>query len=261
MNFNTRSFRGILLLQPQRVAQAMLSTSLGVATETELLMQPQFITLAPIAKNLTGQRFGRLVALGPVARDRNHHIVWLCQCDCGNETRVTLQELRAGKTKSCGCIRREGVRLWNKTHGMTRTKIHNTWLRMKQRCTVPSAKDYIYYGERGILVCDGWLHSFEAFHAYVSQLCNFGEVGYSLDRIDNDGNYEPGNVQWATQTQQMQNTRRNHLFEYNGETLCLTEWARRAGISEKTFRSRLRYGWNIERILTTRTRKLTKRIK
>ena len=93
------------------------------------------------------------------------------------------------------------------THGFKGTNIYNTWCNMKQRCNNKNYFQYEYYGGRGITVCDEWQNSFEAFYEHVSQLPHYGEEGYSLDRINNDGNYEPGNVRWATRKEQMNNRR------------------------------------------------------
>lgn len=119
------------------------------------------------------------------------------------------------------------------------------------RCTDSANDSYARYGGRGIAVCDEWRHDFQAFHDYVTQLPNYGEKDYTLDRIDNNGNYEPGNVRWATPTQQNRNTRTNRTITYNGETKCLAEWASTIGIQLGTLWYRLHVGWSVEAALTT----------
>ncbi|UOR02035.1 hypothetical protein MUN77_01505 [Leucobacter allii] len=162
----------------------------------------------PLVKDMTGERFGRLHVLKWVGTAPNRQAIWLCKCDCGNETSVKGSQLRQGKTSSCGCVKRE---VWKNsiTHGQggpTRiTSLYRTWKGMKSRCTNPNRPDYSRYGGRGIEVCDRWLHSFEAFASDVGEKPG---PGYSIDRIDNDGNYEPGNVRWATASEQRRNQRR-----------------------------------------------------
>ncbi|MES2934314.1 MAG: hypothetical protein V4805_12605 [Pseudomonadota bacterium] len=215
-------------------------------------MQPQYITLKGRAKNITGQRFGRLVALGPVSRNRHKQIIWLFQCDCGNTRAIARSDLRNGHTKSCGCLRDETLKAIGasaKTHGMSKTPIYRTWLHMRKRCGDPSNKNYADYGGRGIHVCDKWQNSFETFHDHVSPLTNFGKRGYTLDRINNNGHYEPGNVHWATTSEQQSNRRNSVVLTLNGKTQCLAAWAKELGVPRGRLESRIRYGWNDQQIL------------
>jgi hypothetical protein len=172
-------------------------------------MQPQYIILHHNAKDITSQRFGRLVALGPVAVNANRKVMWLCQCDCGNTAPVASTQLRFGKTRSCGCLVRETAVKTNTIHGLYFEPLYATWRAMIRRCTNPSAKGYHNYGGRGIDVCSEWKLSFEMFRDHIINLPNHDEPGMTLDRIDNDGNYEPGNVRWATRIVQSQNSRRH----------------------------------------------------
>jgi hypothetical protein len=169
-------------------------------------MQPQYITLAKNARQYAGKRFGRLVALGPVGKNPFHGgIVWQCRCDCGNTVNVAAGNLGNGTTKSCGCLRSSNKSCV--THGMSRSPIYKTWQSRNRRCTNPKNPRYSDYGGRGISVCAEWAESFEAFYSHVSALPFFGVKGRTLDRIDNDGNYEPGNVRWATKSEQRRNSR------------------------------------------------------
>ena len=192
-------------------------------------------------KDLTGQVFGRLTVL---ERDttRKGKIRWICRCECGKIKSVRREHLTSGATKSCGCFSRETTKIVNTKHDLSRTKAYRTWLGMKTRCLNPKSKKYKNYGGRGITICAEWKDDFAAFFAYVSKLEHFGEDGYSLDRIDNNGNYEPGNVRWADKKTQLRNTRNNVIVEYEGEKMILTDAAKASGINFDTLRRRIKHG-------------------
>lgn len=161
-------------------------------------------------RGLTGRRFGRLVVVGRATNDCRRNTRWVCECDCGGAVVVLALNLRSGHTRSCGCLSRElaASRKPNLRHGhssrgvLSRTYI--SWQSMVQRTQCPGATGYKNYGGRGIAVCDRWKDSFENF------LADMGErpEGTSIDRIDVDGNYEPGNCRWATPKQQQSNRRK-----------------------------------------------------
>ena len=173
-------------------------------------------------KNIAGKRFGKLVALYPTNERNAGNIVWLCQCDCGKFFKTTCTSLITGRTLSCGCMRKqkasENAKAGNnrRTHGMSKSKIYYVWMQMKNRCHNPESAAFKNYGGRGITVCEEWKNSFQAFYDYVSQLPHFNEEGYSLDRINNDGNYEPNNVRWATRAEQNNNKRNTGRKMKNG---------------------------------------------
>ena len=191
------------------------------------------------ARDLTGQRFGRLVALKK-ADNLGSKTRWLCKCDCGNEVFLVTGSLVSGNTKSCGCYKVDAVVKLNTTHGMTGSPVYRAWQSMITRCTNENYIEYHRYGDRGISVCDEWRNSFETFYAYMGDR----PPGKTLDRIDNDKGYAPGNVRWASYTEQMNNRSTNHL-------LTLKEAADEFGINYQTLQTRLHAGWRLKEALTS----------
>jgi len=202
-----------------------------------------------------GQRFGRLLVLGYVGVGSYSSSLWLCLCDCGKETFVTASCLQRSRgTKSCGCLQRE----WSsrkakarKTHGMTGSREYISYQAMLTRCENEKASDYKNYGGRGISVCKRWRDSFENFYSDMGTR----PEGTSLDRIDNDGNYEPGNCRWSTRLQQGNNQRTNRFLDHDGRKMTVSQWSRETGIVAATIKTRLRKGWSIYDALTKPTRK------
>lgn len=196
--------------------------------------------------DLTGQTFGRLTVLSSFHRAGEPKARWLCKCSCGKTHTPTTLDLRSGRTRSCGCFRREVNSVPDPKHNH---REYGIWNGMIQRCYNPNRARFNRYGGRGIRVCDEWRASFERFFA---DLGPSPSKTHSLERIDNDGHYEPGNVRWATKKEQSRNTRRNVPLTLNGETLLLTEWAKRLGTGHKTLSTRLDLlGWSVEKTLTT----------
>ncbi len=198
----------------------------------------------PLKKDLTGKRFARLTVLslhGSVQRDETHSDrFWLCRCDCGNEVRVPTDNLTTGNTRSCGCLQIDGLVERRRTHGASRTPEYRAWCQLKRRCLVSDSEDYQLYGGRGIKVCDRWLHSFENFLADIGPR---PRPGYSVERENTNGDYEPENCRWATQREQCQNQRRNHVLEVDGERLPIAAWAERFGINPRAIWKRIKRGW------------------
>ena len=192
--------------------------------------------------DLLGHTFGRLTVIGEVGKNKFGRTLWKCSCRCGGQKVIATQFLRSGESQSCGCFRKEtaaatGKR--NKKHRSIGTVEYQTWGRIIQRCHNSKNKDYKHYGGRGIKVCDRWMKSFDMF---------LQDMGHrplnmtSIDRIDNNGNYEPNNCRWANNKTQHNNSRNNRCFEFQGRTQTIAQWARDFGIKQCTLAHRIRKG-------------------
>lgn len=159
-------------------------------------------------QNLINEVFGLLTVIEKVNNSRP--IRWYCKCSCdsGIIKPYRAGDLKSGDIVSCGCIGRKLSSERLKTHGLSRTKQYNWWKNIKYRCYNENDIGYKNYGGRGIKVCDEWINNPEIFINYIKSLENYGVAGYSIDRINNDGNYEPGNIKFSTKSQQSQNTRK-----------------------------------------------------
>jgi hypothetical protein len=199
--------------------------------------------------DLTGQRFGRLIALRRQENDQFGKARWLCRCDCGGETITRSNTLRKRETRSCGCLHAEAVRRSRRTHGRSRSYLYRIWCSAKARCHNPTDAHYKDYGARGITMCDAWRASFAQFLADVGERPS---PHLTLGRKDNNGPYNPENCRWESYKQQGQNKRDTILVRYKGKALTLGEWATRLGIAETALYYRLRTsGWSIQRTLET----------
>jgi hypothetical protein len=171
---------------------------------------------------LVGQRFGLLFVVERAGSAKNR-VLWRCACDCGaTDVLVNGNMLQRGKKKSCGCASGAMVRAAKRTHGQSgakKTSVYRRWLNIKQRCGNPNNPAWPNYGGRGIKICDRWRDSFEAFYADVGDPPN----ALTLDRIDNDGDYEPGNVRWATWSEQQKNARFDKVRGVRNGRATLTE--------------------------------------
>jgi hypothetical protein len=200
-----------------------------------------------------GERFERLVAIEWFKLPNRPDRIWKCRCDCGNLTTERAAKLIGGEKKSCGCLMRERRKgsAWRKDgtiHGQSKSLAYSSWCHMKARCNNPNHESYPHYGGRGIVVCERWANSFAAF---------FEDMGdrpsrkHEIDRIDNDGNYEPGNCQWATRRQQSRNKRTNVFVNVDGDVRCVTDWANGLGVRGDTVKHRLSRGWDPAVAVTT----------
>lgn len=161
--------------------------------------------------DLTGKRFGMLTVIElaekKVFPSGQTQTQWKCKCDCGKEVIVLSRNLKTGNTQSCGCY----AIACRTHHNKWGSKVYKCWDNMRERCYNTHIEAYKPWWGRGIKVCEEWRNSFDAFYEYVSKLPHFGEEGRSLDRIDNNGNYEPNNVRWATRKEQAANMQRNYV--------------------------------------------------
>ncbi len=195
-------------------------------------------------KDMRGKRFGRLAVLGYASsRGSSQSAYWCCVCDCGQKATIRGQSLRSGETKSCGCLNQEMRHLSNRKHGLYGIPEYWVWHSAKDRCCNPNDAKFKHYGDRGIQMCQEWHDSFATF---IADMGRRPKGRYTLDRIDNDGNYEPGNCRWATYAEQSRNNRRTRLLPFQGETHCLTDWANKLGMKRVTLHSRLSRGWSLE---------------
>lgn len=202
-------------------------------------------------KDITSQRFGRLVAVELFGRVKHQRVAWKCQCDCGAIAIITANRLVQGLTKSCGCLQKELTRKRFQTHGHSVNRVisptYRTWSALKERCLNPKNKFFKEYGGRGIAVCDSWMNSFESF---LRDMGPKPTKRHSIDRIDNDKGYSPENCRWATPTQQARNTRRTVKLTLNGVTHTLADWCEILQIPRSTISGRRKRGWSDEDVLT-----------
>lgn len=191
--------------------------------------------------NVLGKKFGRLTVVEALDGRKAR-----CICDCGKETIAFRTNLNKGHTRSCGCLKDELRSEINRTHGYAKDypKLYNSWGNMIGRCTRPNNKYYPYYGGRGITVCERWLDAGN----FCEDMLPTWEPGLTLDRIDTNGNYEPGNVRWATRKVQQNNRRTNRIIETPKGKMTVAQAAEAFGMTYKCLSNRIHRGWPMERI-------------
>lgn len=194
-----------------------------------------------ISPDLTGKIFGGLCVIKKSEKKHKgkHGVRWLCKCECGRTTVVLTERLNSGNTRSCGCAiySQGGLCAANESE-------YKCWQHMISRCSNPKDSSYPDYGARGIRVCKRWCD----FSLFLTDMGSKSSDNLSIERLNVNGDYEPGNCVWATRKTQMRNTRRNFVIEYRGEKRCLSEWCELLGLTYARTLARLRcYGWTVER--------------
>ena len=202
--------------------------------------------------NLAGERFGRLVV------KRFHDVKggryrWFCRCDCGGSAIVNTSNLIKGNTLGCGCVRRERTGDANRRHGATKSTEYKVWLSMRQRCHQKNNKSYHRYGGRGIRICKRW----QSFENFLADMGRRPSQRHTLDRRDNDGNYEPSNCRWATSRVQANNTSRNRKITIRGKSMNLNQWCRHFKVRRLRVHKRLAAGWPVLAAFTRPPRQTT----
>lgn len=172
--------------------------------------------------NLKGQKYNQLTVIERCGSNSHKRSLWLCRCDCGNETIVESCRLRSGHSKSCGCRKLKTILERNFIHGQSKTRLYRIWGSMKDRCKNSNTPCFERYGKRGITVCKDW-HKFELFRQWA--VSNGYSENLSIDRINNDGNYCPENCRWSTLVIQNNNTQRNVFYEFMGDNHTVAEWS------------------------------------
>ena len=203
---------------------------------------------------MTNLTFGRLKVIEMAGKNKRNEVMWLCECQCENRTKVVVSGalLRNGTTKSCGCLNRElsskRATLRNTKHNQSHTKLYRTWNDMRQRTANPKREDYKNYGARNIHICNEWL-DFIAFKNWALE--NGYQEGLTIERKDVNGDYCPENCCWIPFEKQAQNKRNTVKIEYAGEILTLKEWSIRLGINLNTLKTRYYRGYPTEKIFKT----------
>lgn len=197
-------------------------------------------------RDLTGMRSGHIVAISYNTKTDNGGCKWNVRCDCGEEFVVWAEQVTRQRTKQCRKCRNKLISVMRSTHGQRKSTTYSTWSQMIDRCTNPKSGNWDNYGGRGITICNQWKDSFENF------LKDMGErpEGKTIDRKNNDGNYEPENCHWASATEQGNNRRTNKTITFNGKSQTFSEWGRELGIDKTLIRQRVLSGWPVEKVLS-----------
>lgn len=198
-----------------------------------------------MVKNLKGETFGLLT----VIKETDKKGFWLCECQCGNTTIVRRSQLISGKTKSCGCLKKKTRLLSGFNESVSNTRLYKIWSEMKIRCYNPKNKSYPRYGGRGIRVCDEWLNSYKAFYDWAISHGYGDEL--SIDRKDVNGNYEPNNCRWVDDFIQSRNKRNSNTYTYNGQTLCMVDWASFFDINYSSLLKSIKRGHTFEETISS----------
>lgn len=200
-------------------------------------------------KDHTNEVYGRLTVLEFIERKKRNSY-WKCKCDCGNEIIIPITYLTTGDTKSCGCLRKETTATLSKKNSFVKNKrLYTIWIDMKRRCYNRKRKSYIYYGAKGIRVCKEWKEDFKIFQEWA--INNGYKDNLTIDRIDNNGNYEPNNCRWVTIKEQNNNMSTNHIVNYKEKKYTLSQLAEKYNLDYDLVKNRIRYNWDIDKIVET----------
>ncbi len=198
-------------------------------------------------RDITGNKYNRLTAIkfSHFGESKYKSRYWLFKCDCGKEKAIGKEYVTGGYTKSCGCLFLEVKTTHGSTRNRTLTGAYLSWQSLKRRCLNKHEVVYQNYGARGIKVCNRWKKSFANF---LEDMGERPSREYQLDRINNNGNYEPNNCKWSTKKEQANNRRTTILINYNGETKCLMDWCKKYDLAYSTmcYRRRVNPEWSLE---------------
>ena len=213
-------------------------------------------------EDLTGKKFGKLTVLklnfkiqqyGKNGKKNGNKYYWLCKCECGNETNISSTRLKNNIIKSCGCLQKEVMKQKMTKHAKSHNRIYKIYYKMLGRCYNKTDNKFLYYGGRGITICDEWKNDFKAFYDW--SMANGYADNLTIDRIDNDSNYAPSNCRWVDIKTQANNKRNNHYITYNDETHTIKEWSELLNINYSTLHKRItKYKWEIEKAFTQNKR-------
>ena len=191
--------------------------------------------------NLEGAKSGLLTVETYLGKNK-----WRCLCECGIIKIIRTDHLKEQRVKSCGCSSAALYAESRQTHGMTNHPAYTNWYHMMSRCTNPKNDRFADYGGRGITVTERW----KDVTNFIADMGEKPSPDHSIDRIDNNGNYEPGNCRWATSSEQASNTSKTRKVTFEGRTQSIAQWAKERGIKEATLYYRIvRYGWPIEKAM------------
>ena len=199
-----------------------------------------------------GYRIGKLTVTKYLGLNESKRRIWECACDCGNIVVHTTQELHGGRTKSCGCSKKNQGDKLRIYYGVDK-KLHDRWWDIKSRCNNPNNSRYKDYGGRGIKMCPEWENDFWTFRDW--SLANGFREGLTIDRIDNDKGYSPDNCRWVTNAVQANNKRSCRYITINGVTKNLKEWSVEYNINYHTVQNRIFNGWDEVRAITIPSKK------
>lgn len=198
----------------------------------------------PRFQDITGQRFGRWVVIGMTNRRPSK---WLCKCDCGSQMVIPRGNLAGGKTKSCGCSKGAYISAARSTHGASKTPLYQTWCGIVARCTNEGHESFQNYGGRGIEMCARWRDGDGAMTGFECFRLDMGprpSPWHTVERDNNNGDYEPSNCRWATRREQSRNTRRNHFVSFEGKAMPLFDALKSIGLDNTTYYRRIARGWS-----------------